>query len=120
MSIASDQAVAGHPGLELVPPAGVATWIVCEQAGTGFRCHDLAAGTGVAVGTPIYRLQPSTDWRAVPRPKSQPYEITKLVQAVLRRPPTAAELRLLIDVLTLGVHSTGPRNPGQPVTTATP
>jgi hypothetical protein len=109
------------PGLELVPPAGVPAWVDCRQvAAEAFRCRDLAASANVAVDTPIYRLQPSKDWHTVRRPGSQPNDFGRLVEAVLRRPPTAAETRFLVDFLTVAVRasgSTGTRTVPKPVRT---
>ena len=99
-TIAADQPVPGHPGQELVPPAHVPTWVVCAlQRARTFGCRSLAAAASVPVGTPIYRLQPSKDWRTVTRPRGQPLEINRLLAAVLGRRPTEPETRLFLDLL---------------------
>jgi hypothetical protein len=99
-TIAADQSVPGHPGLELVPPAHVPTWVVCApRSARTFGCRNLAAIASVPVGTPIYRLRPSKDWHTVARPQGQPFEIDRLLDAVLGRQPTEPEIRLLLDVL---------------------
>ena len=97
--ISSDQPAPGHPDLELVPPASVPTWVVCEQESSrAFGCRNLAASANVPVQTPIYRLQPSKDWHTVPRTPGQPFDIGRLVQTILGRQPTNDETRLLLDV----------------------
>jgi hypothetical protein len=92
----------GRPGFELVPPAGVPMWIACQASEDGFRCHDLASSRNVAVGTPLYLLQASSDWVAVPRQSQRPIDVNRLFQAVLGRDLTPAEGRLLMDFATWG------------------
>jgi hypothetical protein len=98
-TIGTDQPVPGHPDLELVPPASVPTWVVCEQQSSrAFRCRNLATSANVPVDTPIYRLQPSKDWHTVARTPGQPFDIGRLVETVLGGQPTKDETRLLRDV----------------------
>jgi hypothetical protein len=100
VTIATDQLVPGHPTLELTPPASVPTWVACAQhSAQTFDCRNLAASTNVPAGTPIYHLQPSTDWHVVTRPRGQPLDIGRLVNAVLGRQPTQQETQLLLDIM---------------------
>jgi hypothetical protein len=100
-TIASDQPLAGHPQLELAPPASVPTWIACAQQSTRqFGCHNLAASAHVPARTPIYRLQPSKDWQVVKRRQGHALQVGRLLEAVLGRVPTRRESRLLVDLET--------------------
>jgi hypothetical protein len=113
-TIAGDQQVSGHPDLELVPPAGVPTWIVCQQESKrAFLCRTLAASANVPVNTPIYELRPSNDWHAIPKPKQQPLELRRLVAAILGRQPTQDEIHVLLDLVRVASvsGSSGPHNP---------
>ncbi len=101
-TVGGDEQVPGRPGFQLVPPAGVPMWIACESSGAVFRCHDLASSRHVAVGTPLYVLQSSADWVAVPRQSHRPVDVSRLFHAVLGRDLTPAEERLLFDFFTLG------------------
>ena len=96
-TVGGGQPVPGRPGFELVPPAGVPTWIACESSGAVFRCRDLASSRNVAVGTPLYFLQPSADWVAVPRQSPRPVNVRRLFHALLGRDMTPAEEQLQFD-----------------------
>jgi hypothetical protein len=91
--------VPGRPNLELVPPRAVPQWIVCsESVAGGLRCHDLARAVGVPVGAPVYDLRPSPDWVAIPR--VQPHQDAgRLLETVLGRKLTAAEIRFLVALV---------------------
>jgi hypothetical protein len=97
------------PGFELVPPAGVPMAAACQAAGDAFRCHDLASSRDVPVGTPLYRLQSSSDWVPIPRePQRRPPGFDLLFRAVVGRDMTPAELRFaqdFVDSVTLTVES---------------
>lgn len=97
------------PGFEFVPPAGVPVAAACQAAGDAFRCHDLASSRDVPVGTPLYRLQSSSDWVAIPQePQPRPPGFDLLFRAVVGRDMTPAELRFAQDFLdstTLTVES---------------
>jgi len=115
-TIASDQQVPGDPRLELVPPVRVPTWIACEQERKrAFKCRTLASSANVPVNTPIYQLRPSKDWHAVAKPKGQPLELSRLVNAILHRQPTNDEIRVLLDLVRVasarGYSSSGSHNP---------
>jgi hypothetical protein len=118
-TIAGGEQVAGHPDLELVPPASVPTWVVCgQEPSRAFRCRNLAASANVPVDSPIYRLQPSKDWRTVARTPGQPLDLGRLVETVLGRQPTRDETRLLLDVAEVAsVH--GSSSTGAPAPTVT-
>ena len=72
-------------------------WIACEASGESYRCHDLASSRNIAVGTPLYALEPSADWVEVPRQSPQPVNLRLLFHALLGRELTPAEERLLFD-----------------------
>lgn len=96
-TVGAGEQAPGRPGFELVPPVGVPMWIACEASGDGFRCRDLASSRNVAVGTPLYLLQSSSDWVAVPQQSQRPIDVSRLFHAVLGRDLTPAEARLLFD-----------------------
>jgi hypothetical protein len=91
--------VEGRPNLELVPPRNVPRSIVCgDSVPGGMRCHDLAGAVDVPVGAPVYDLRPASDWVAVPRVHSH-QDSERLLEAVLGRKPTVAEIRFLVDLI---------------------
>jgi hypothetical protein len=96
--------VEGRPDLELVPPRGVPEWIVCGKAvAGGLRCHDLAGALGVPVGAPVYDLRPGPDWVRIPRVRYHRQDTGRLLEAVLGRKPTVAEIRFMFDFFELVV-----------------
>jgi hypothetical protein len=103
---------AGRPGYELVPPQGVPMWIACAAVG-GVRCHDLASSRNVAVGTPLYFLRSSPDWVAVPIHAQKSPNISEFFRAVMGRDLRPPEVRLIIDLTTLGT-STGSGGKARP------
>lgn len=107
-SVGGDEQAPGRPGFELVPPAGVPMWIACEASGrSSFDCHPLAESRNVPVGTPLYFLESSSDWVAIPRQSHRPVDVELLFRAVLGRDLTPAEERLLLDLTTTGEASGG-------------
>jgi hypothetical protein len=97
-----------RPGYEFVPPAGVPTFIACESAGNGARCHDLASSREVPVGTPYYFLQSSPDWVEIPLESRKTPDINRLFHVVLGRDVTQAEAQFMFDLATTGEsHSSG-------------
>jgi hypothetical protein len=99
-------------GLTRVPPPGVPTLIVCEPASRALSCQDLNGDANAAVGSGIYEAVPAPDWR--PAPRKRPDNSWALELAILGHPPTAAELRLLVDMLTAGTTSSGGSSSPQP------
>jgi hypothetical protein len=98
----------GPTGTERVPPRGVPAWAACHEVTLAtFRCRPLAALRGVASGTPLYRLQPSRDWRRVKAPDSQPSDFGLVLERLLGRKPTAAETRFFIDFATVAANAVG-------------
>jgi hypothetical protein len=97
----------GRPGFDLVPPSGVPTWITCVASDADFRCHDLASSRDVAVGTPFYFLQSSSDWVAVPHQEMRRVDLERFFHAALGRDLKPAEIRLFIDLATLGTTEGG-------------
>jgi hypothetical protein len=106
-TVGAGEGVPGRPGFELVPPIGVPMWIACEAFGAGFRCHDLASSRDVAVGTPLYFLQASSDWVVVRQQSQAPIDVRALFHAALGRELRPAEARLLVDLITLGTSESG-------------
>lgn len=66
------------------------------------------------IGTPLYRLQPGSDWVAVRRPQQRPVDVTGLFRTVLGRDLTPAERRLLTDVTTVATAEGGGSGAGTP------
>jgi hypothetical protein len=98
----------GPSGTERVPPRGVPAWAACREVTLAtFRCRPLAALTGVASGTPLYRLQPSSDWRRVNASGSQTSDFGLMLERLLGRKPTAAETRFFIDFATVAANVVG-------------
>jgi hypothetical protein len=92
----------GRPGFELVPPAGVPEWISCRSLEGAFTCRPIARSRDVPVGAPAYMLERSDEWTAQPREASTPPDVRALFHAVLGRDLEPAEIRLFIDLLTVG------------------
>lgn len=87
----------------LAPPPGVPSLLICEPAGAVLRCGDMNGDGAAAIGSGIYQALPAPDWR--PAPPQQPDPGWQLEVAILGHPPTAAEQRLLIDLLSYGTTS---------------
>jgi hypothetical protein len=110
-TISSGEEAPGRPGFEFLPPTGVPLWIACESTGAGFRCHDLSSSRDVAVGTPLYFLQRSSDWVAVPRHSGRPVDVNGFFHTVLGRDLKPAEMRLLVDFAAVGTSEAGAASP---------
>lgn len=89
--------------LTRVPPAGVPVLIVCEPAGRALSCQDLNGDANADVGSGIYQAVQAPDWR--PAPPQQPDNTWPLEVAILGHPPTAAELRVMADLVRAGTAS---------------
>jgi hypothetical protein len=87
----------GGGGLTRVPPPGVPDVIVCEPAGRNLSCQDLNGDANAAVGSGIYTAVPQRNWR--PAPPQRPDNSWALEVAILGHPPTAAEYRLIADLV---------------------
>ena len=93
-------------GRTLVPPAGVAEFLVCENAGAALSCRDLNGDNAAPVGAGVYMAQLAKDWRPAPPARQN-----------LSLPPgisfSAKEYRLLVDILqSAGSGSSSQRLPG--------
>lgn len=84
-------------GRPRVPPSGVPALLVCEPAGPALSCRDMNGDDSAPVGGGIYQALPAPDWR--PAPPQQSDDTSQLEVTILGHPPTAAEQRLLIDLL---------------------
>jgi len=104
-TIGGGEQAPGRPGYELVPPAGVPMWVACEAVDSRVQCHDLASSRNVAVGTPLYFLRSSPDWVAVPSRAQTLPNINGFFRAVMGRDLRPAEVRLMVDLTTLGTSS---------------
>jgi hypothetical protein len=93
-----------------VPPAGVPSLLVCESAGSALRCRDMNGDDSAAIGSGIYVAAPAPDWR--PAPPQKPDSSGDLDLA-LGHPPTAAELRFMVDLVRYGTTSGG-ASPARP------
>jgi hypothetical protein len=109
-------------GTERVPPRGVPSWTACREVTlTTYGCRPLAALTGVASGTPLYFLQPSSDWRTIKAPRTQQSDFMILLERVLGRKPNADERRFFIDFATVAVGTgSSSSGPTQTQTVGTP
>jgi hypothetical protein len=92
-----------NTGPALAPPAGVPTWIVCEQRRATLTCTNLNGDEHAPLGAGIYDAVPTSDWTPL---AAQPGGATdpasqQLIAAVFGHPLRGAELRLLIDLLTV-------------------
>ena len=89
-------------GAALAPPAGVPTWIVCEQRRTTLGCTNLNGDEHAPLGAGIYAAVPTSDWTPLAaQPGRGPDPASQLIAAVFGHPLRGAELRLLIDLLTV-------------------
>jgi hypothetical protein len=79
-------------GRQLVPPAGVPEFLVCQDAGPALSCQDLNGDLHAPAGAGVYMAEPTSDWRPAP-PRRQN---TPLPPGISRFTP--AEYRLLIDI----------------------
>ena len=105
---------AGPSGTERVPPPGVPVWVACRELTLAtVQCRPLAALLGVPGGTPLYSLQPSSDWRTVTTPPQQPPQFERLLERLLGRQPTATESRFLVDLATVAVTAGGSSGPSK-------
>ena len=99
-------------GSRRVPPPGVPALIVCEPGGRALSCRDLNGDPNAAVGSGIYQAVPAPDWR--PAPPQQPDNSWALEVAILGHPPTAAELRVLADMVLSATTTSGGSSSPQP------
>lgn len=88
-----------------VPPVGVPSLLVCQNAGTALSCRDMNGDDSAPVGGGIYAALPAPDWR--PAPPQQPDSGWNLEVAILGHVPTAAELRFEADLIRYGTTSSG-------------
>lgn len=97
-----------------VPPVGVPSLLVCQNAGTALSCRDMNGDDSAPVGGGVYAAVPAPDWR--PAPPRQPDAGWALEVAILGHPPTAAELRFEIDLARYGTTSStaSPTRPQRP------
>jgi hypothetical protein len=79
-------------GKKAVPPAGVATFLICQSTGQTLSCQDLNGDQNVPTGAAVYMAEPAPDWRPAPPSRQR-----------VSRPPaitfTPAEYHVLIDML---------------------
>lgn len=101
-------------GSQRVPPVGVPSLLVCQNAGTALSCRDMNGDDSAPVGGGVYAAVPAPDWR--PAPPRQPDPSWALEVAILGHPPTAAELRFEIDLARYGTTSStaSPTRPQRP------
>ena len=91
-TVSGSSGSSGPSGTERVPPRGVPAWAACREVTLAtFRCRPLAALRGVASGTPLYRLQPSSDWRRVNASGSQPSDLGLPKAALEAMPESGVE-----------------------------
>jgi hypothetical protein len=112
-------------GTERVPPRGVPAWAACREVNLAtFRCRPLAALVGVATGTPLYHLQPRSDWRRVKAPPPDQSDFGRELERLLGRKVTADETRFFVDFATVGTatgSSSGPtKTQGTPIAVSSP
>jgi hypothetical protein len=121
-TVAGGDGSTSSSGAERVPPRGVPAWTACREVTlTTYSCRPLAALTGVASGTPLYFLQPSSDWRTVKAPRTQQSDFMILLERVLGRKPNADETRFFIDFATVTVGTASSSSgPTQTQTVGTP
>ena len=105
-------------GMTRVPPPGVPALIVCEPAGNDLSCRDLNGDAHAAISSGIYQAEPAPDWR--PAPREQPDNSWALEVAILGHPPTKAELRLELDLLTTATTSTTTAGQSKPTRVPAP
>jgi hypothetical protein len=77
----------------------------------------------VATGTPLYELQPSSDWRRVKAPPPDQSDFGRELERLLGRKVTADETRFFIDLATVGTagSSSGPtKTQGTPIAVSSP
>jgi len=86
-------------GVSYVPPPGVPAFIACRAAGQLLDCQNLNGDEHARVGTGIYMAQRTADWRPAPPARRDP-------SAPARPAPTAAQGRLLTDILSYLTTST--------------
>jgi hypothetical protein len=87
-------------GRELVPPIGIPSLLVCEDAGPALTCQDLNGDQHAPVGAGIYQAQQTAGWRTAP-PHRRDFALPPGISSF-----TTAEYRLLRDLAT-GSGSSG-------------
>jgi hypothetical protein len=106
---------AGPSGRGLVPPAGVPSELVCEQAAAALTCVDFNGDEHAPVGAGVYAAVRSRDWVRAPRPEAPGVAGSlseRLTEAVFGRPLRPAEQRILIDLLMTASGSAGSTSSG--------
>jgi hypothetical protein len=101
-------------GRTLVPPPGVPEFLVCETTGAGLRCQDLNGDENAPIGAGVYTAIPARDWHLAP---PQPQNDGRLPRGISF---TAAEYRVLVDMVRFASTTSGSASPPSPrSTTAT-
>jgi hypothetical protein len=88
-----------HSGIQLVPPPGVPSFLVCQPAGALLGCQDLNGDAKAPIGSGVYQVQKTADWRPAPPRQRNP-------QPPGFRSLTHADLRLMRDLVTFLTTST--------------
>ena len=96
-----------NTGAALAPPAGVPAWIVCEQRRTTIACTNLNGDEHAPLGAGVYAAVPTSDWKPLVAQPGRALDSAsdQLTAAVFGHPLRGAELRLLIDLLTVSSTS---------------
>ncbi len=76
---------------ELVPPAGVPEYVICETAGAALSCRNLNGDLNAPIGAEVYAAETTSDWRRVRHRRPDSY----LPRGIKFTP---AEYRVLIDM----------------------
>jgi hypothetical protein len=110
-----DTFVEGPGSTELVPPQGIPMFATCEASEGAFRCRDLAEAVSLPVGSPVYQLEPTEDWVAIPR-EDRSAERWAAFEALWGGPMSEEEARLFF-FLSEAVLTTGEGGGGVEVET---
>jgi hypothetical protein len=92
---------------ELVPPAGVHEYLVCETAGAELTCGALNGNLNAPIGAGVYAAETTSDWRLAPRRRRD----SLLPQGINFTP---AEYRVLIDIARNATGSTSSSSSSSP------
>ncbi len=87
------------PRGELVPPIGIPTLLVCENAGSALSCQDLNGDQRAPVGAGVYQAERAADWRPAP-PHRRDFALPPGMSSF-----TKAEDQLLADLLRAATSS---------------
>jgi hypothetical protein len=77
---------------ELVPPAGVPEYVICETAGAALSCRNLNGDLNAPIGAGVYAAETTSDWRRVRRQRRDDSYLPRGITF------TPAEYRVLIDM----------------------